>query len=245
MCLKGKLRRLMQKVLFLYTMSTTSNDEAQFVRYPAEYPSAEELTQRSQQLFQKMNTRRSVRHFSEQSVPQAAMENIIRTASTAPSGAHKQPWTFCLVGNLELKRQIRRAVEKEEYESYHGRMPQDWLDDLAPLGTNWQKPYLDLAPWLVVVFRRIYEEEQGAKKQNYYVQESVGIATGFLLAAIHQAGLCALTHTPSPMGFLKDILQRPDNERPYLLIPVGHAAKDAQVPQLSRKPLSEIMVAYS
>jgi len=167
------------------------------------------------------------------------------TAATAPSGAHKQPWTFCLVGNPLIKRQIREAAEQEEYHNYHGRMTNEWLRDLEPFGTDWHKPFLETAPWLIVVFKRIYETDaDGQKHNNYYVTESVGIATGFLLAAIHQAGLVALTHTPSPMNFLTKVLNRPDNERPFLLIPVGYAASDAVVPQLQRKSFEEVANVY-
>ena len=167
------------------------------------------------------------------------------TASTAPSGAHKQPWTFCAVNNTELKQQIRIAAEQEEYRSYHGRMSEAWLRDLVPFGTDWHKPFLETAPWLVIVFRRIYEfGDNGKKQNNYYVNESVGIACGLLLAAIHQAGLVALTHTPSPMDFLTKVLNRPANEKPFLLIPIGYPSPDATVPNLTRKPSEEVIEWY-
>ncbi len=192
-----------------------------------------------------LETRRSLRFFSDHEVPKATIENIIMAASTAPSGAHKQPWTFCAVGSAEIKSKIRAAAEEEEYRSYHGRMSEAWLKDLQPFGTDWHKPFLETAPWLVIVFRRIYEPgENGAKHNNYYVNESVGIACGFLLTAIHQAGLVALTHTPSPMDFLTKLLQRPANEKPFLLILVGHAAPDATVPELRRKGSGEVIVWY-
>lgn len=191
-----------------------------------------------------MNTRRSVREFSDKPVPNEVLENIIRTASTAPSGAHKQPWSFCLITNPEIKKRIREAAEKEEYESYNGRMPQDWLEDLAPLQTNWEKPFLETAPALIIVFRRSYELVNGKKKNNYYVSESVGIACGFLLAAIHNAGLVSLTHTPSPMNFLAEILDRPGNEKPFLLLPVGYPSEGCKVPDLARKPLDQVLTVY-
>lgn len=213
-----------------------------FIPYRPQFLTEEEMLERSRAFYAYMDQRRTVRDFSDKPVPLEIIENIIRTAGTAPSGAHKQPWTFCVVQDPEIKRQIRLAAEEEEYQSYHGRMTEEWLQDLAPLGTDWHKPFLETAPYLIVVFKRLYEGEE--KRKNYYVPESVGLAAGFLLAAIHQAGLVALTHTPSPMNFLQHILQRPDNERPFLLIPVGYPAENAQVPDLRRKPLNEIMQLY-
>lgn len=210
---------------------------------PVEYPESE-MFARAEALYQSLDSRRSLRFFSDRPVPQALMETLILTASTAPSGANKQPWTFCLVGNPALKQAIREAAEREEYQSYHGRMTEEWLRDLAPLGTDWRKPFLEIAPWLVVVFKRNHEQVGDQKRKNYYVQESVGLACGLLLAAIHQAGLVALTHTPSPMDFLTKLLGRPDNERPFLLIPVGYAAADATVPDIHRKPLDAILQTY-
>ena len=216
-----------------------------FIPFQAEFiPSEADLHRRSQDYFQFMNTRRSLRDFSEQPVPREVIENIIKTASTAPSGANKQPWTFCVVGNPDLKRQIRKAAEAEEKRSYEGRMSSEWLADLAHLGTDWQKPFLETAPWLIILFRRIYELEGDHKHPNYYVMESVGLAGGFLLAAIHQAGLVALTHTPSPMDFLTRLLNRPANEKPFLLVPVGYPAPTAEVPNIQRKPLTDIAVWY-
>lgn len=195
--------------------------------------------------YERMNKRRSVRDFSDKPVNIEIIENIIRTASTSPSGAHKQPWTFCVVVDQSIKTKIREAAEKEEYESYTDRMPPEWLEDLKPLQTDWKKTFLEMAPCLIVVFKRIYERlPDGSKRNNYYVQESVGIACGFLLAAIHHAGLVALTHTPSPMNFLSKILARPENERPFLLLPVGFPADEAYVPKLERKKLEEVMVVY-
>ena len=192
-----------------------------------------------------MNMRRTCRDFSDRPIAKEVIENILLTASTAPSGAHKQPWTFCVVSDASIKQQIRMAAEQEEKESYAHRMSDEWLHDLAPIGTDWQKPFLETAPYLIIVFSRSYETEtNGHKHQNYYVKESVGIACGFLLAAIQQAGLVALTHTPSPMNFLSSILQRPANEKPFLLIPVGYAADECWVPDLKRKGLEEVAVFY-
>ena len=192
-----------------------------------------------------MDKRRSVRTFSSRPVDVQIMKDLIMTASTAPSGAHKQPWTFCLVSDSDIKKKIRLAAEKEEYDNYHGRMSEEWLEDLAPLGTDWHKEFLEIAPWLIVVFRKSWDEVNGKKKKNYYVQESVGIACGFLISAIHQAGLVTLTHTPSPMNFLERILDRPANEKAYLLLPVGYAADDATVPELSRKKMDRVLKIFN
>ena len=198
---------------------------------------------RSQQFYEWMDSRRTVRDFSNKHIPEKTIENIILSASTAPSGAHKQPWTFCVVKDAEIKKHIRIAAEKEEKESYDGRMTEEWLKDLEPIGTDWQKPFLEIAPYLIIVFKRSYElENDNHKHQNYYVTESCGIACGFLLAAIHDAGLVALTHTPSPMNFLTKILNRPANEKPFLLIPVGYPADECWVPDIKRKNISEICV---
>jgi iodotyrosine deiodinase len=197
---------------------------------------------RADDLYAELAERRSVRFFSDRAVSRTLMETLILTAGTAPSGAHKQPWSFVLVGDPDVKREIRIAAEAEERESYAHRMTAEWLEDLAPLGTDWEKPFLETAPWLIVCFRRNYEIlPDGSKRKNYYVQESVGLACGFLIAAIHHVGLCTLTHTPSPMDFLGKILKRPDNERPFLLLPVGYAAAEATVPELRRKGLDEIL----
>jgi iodotyrosine deiodinase len=205
----------------------------------------DELVQTCRRFREVMETRRSLRFFSDHAVPKEAIEQILMTASTAPSGAHKQPWTFCAVSNDKIKQQIRLAAEEEEYRSYNGRMSEEWLRDLKPFATDWHKPFLETAPWLIIVFRRIYElGEDGKKQNNYYVSESVGIACGFLLTAIHQAGLVALTHTPSPMDFLTKVLNRPANERPFLLIPVGYPASDATVPDLTRKNSEEVIAWY-
>ncbi|WP_407526851.1 nitroreductase family protein [Lacibacter sp. MH-610] len=216
-----------------------------FIHYSKESYSTDELLQRSKVFYENMDKRRTCRDFSDKPVPREVIDNILLTASTAPSGAHKQPWTFCVVHDAALKQQIRTAAEAEEKESYDNRMSEEWLKDLAPIGTDWQKPFLETAPYLIIVFSRSYETEaNGHKHQNYYVKESVGIACGFLLAAIHNAGLIALTHTPSPMNFLSTILNRPANEKPFLLIPVGYAADECWVPDLKRKSLEEISVWF-
>ena len=216
-----------------------------YIAYNKPTLSDDEMLERSNTFFEWINTRRSVREFSDQKVSKAVIENIIKSASTAPSGAHKQPWTFCVIENPERKKQIRIAAEQEEYESYESRMSSEWIDDLKPLGTDWHKPFLETAPYLIVIFRRIFEfGTDGKKKNNYYVQESVGIATGFLIAAIHNAGLVTLTHTPSPMGFLSKVLNRPENEKPFLLLPVGYPAKECWVPDLKRKNIEDIAIFY-
>lgn len=206
-------------------------------------PDEGDVLQRARSFYETMDDRRSVRHFATDDVPRRVIEDVIRTASTAPSGAHKQPWTFVAVQDPAMKRRIRDAAEREEKANYEERMSETWLEDLEPFATDWHKPMLTDAPWLIVVFRRLFEyEADGTKHKNYYVNESVGLATGFLLAAIHQAGLVSLTHTPSPMGFLADVLDRPDNERAFLLIPVGYPAPDCKVPVLERKTLDEVAV---
>ena len=212
-----------------------------FITYSKEAYDIEEMESRSHKFLETMDSRRSVRDFSDKEIPEIIIENILLTASTAPSGAHKQPWTFCVVKDPEIRKQIRIAAEKEERESYDHRMTEEWLKDLEPIGTDWNKPFLEIAPYLIVVFKRSYEiEENNHKHQNYYVTESCGIACGFLLAAIHHAGLVALTHTPSPMNFLSKILNRPINEKPFLLIPVGYPAEECWVPDIKRKGISEI-----
>lgn len=216
-----------------------------FIPFQGQHFEPDEMLQRSGDFYEWMDKRRTLRDFSNRPVPLEIIENIVLTASTAPSGAHKQPWTFVVVADPKIKSQIRHAAEREEYENYHGRMSEQWLADLAPLATDWHKPFLEAAPYLIVVFRKAYDIlPDGSHHKNYYVQESVGIACGFLLAAIHQAGLVALTHTPSPMNFLQNILQRPENERPFLLIPVGYPAGGAQVPNLQRKEKKEVMIIY-
>ena len=216
-----------------------------FIPYAPERFNAEETELRSARFFDLLDGRRSVRHFSPEPVSDAVIDNLVRTASTAPSGAHKQPWTFCVVKDPALRSAIRAAAEKEEQENYGGRMTQEWLHDLAPLGTDWRKEFLETAPCLIVVFKRAYEPgPDGGRRKNYYVEESVGIACGFLLAAARNAGLVTLTHTPSPMNFLARILDRPENERAFLLIPIGYPAKECTVPDLRRKSLDEVIVRY-
>ncbi len=220
------------------------NAEALFIPYHQPAVSSGEMEKRVDDFYNVLNQRRSIRHFSEKPVDQAIIEQLILTAGTAPSGAHMQPWTFCAVQDPVIKQKIRAAAEEEEYRNYHGRMDAEWINDLKPLATDWHKPFLETAPWLIIVFRQSYGAQDSGKKQHYYVQESVGIACGFLIAAIHQAGLVTLTHTPSPMQFLGDVLGRPKNEKPFLLLPVGFPADNALVPDLKRKTLGEIAVIY-
>ncbi|MCG8326996.1 MAG: nitroreductase family protein [Chitinophagales bacterium] len=222
-------------------MQTT---EPSFIAYNGLQFSTEEMLNRSKEYYEFMDKRRSVRVFSDKQVPFEVIEHIVMTASSAPSGAHKQPWTFCVVSSPEIKKKIKEAAEEEEYENYHGRMSEEWLEDLEPFATDWHKPFLEIAPYLIVVFKRAYEMEGEEKHKNYYVNESVGLAAGFLLTAIHNAGLVALTHTPSPMNFLQEILGRPKNERPFLLIPVGYPAEGVQVPNIDRKPKGQVLIHY-
>ena len=204
----------------------------------------DEMIQRSLTFREQLATRRSVRHFSTKEVPMEVINNVVMTASSAPSGANKEPWTFVIVKDPIIKHDIRIAAEKEEKSFYDHRAPDEWLADLEPLGTDWNKPFLEDAPFLIVVFKKIYGMEDDLQFKHYYVNESVGIASGFLLAAVHQAGLVALTHTPSPMGFLANILKRPDNERAFLLIPVGYPAEDAEVPVLTKKTFEEVAEVF-
>ena len=192
-----------------------------------------------------MDSRRSVREFSDRPVPRELIELAIRTASTAPSGAHQQPWTWAAVSDPAVKRQIRTAAEKEERAFYDGRASEEWLEALAPIGTDWRKPFLETAPWLVVLFAQRYATRlDGSRQKHYYVQESCGIAAGLFIASLHRMGLATLTHTPSPMGFLRDLLGRPTNEAAMILFPVGFPAEDARVPDLQRKPLAEVAVWF-
>ncbi len=215
-----------------------------FKKYHGLELSEKEMEDKALGFYELMDQRRSLREFSDKEVPKEVIENIIMTASSAPSGAHKQPWSFCVVSSPELKSKIRVAAEKEEFENYHGRMSEEWIDDLKPFKTNEHKPFLEKAPWLIIVFKKAYDLDDGQKKKNYYVNESVGIAAGFLLAAIHNAGLVSLTHTPSPMNFLQKVLNRPENERAFLLIPVGYPASDAEVPVLERKVKEDVLFYY-
>lgn len=220
-------------------MSPVEYVPLQFVEYPVD-----EMQRRAAEFYAELSRRRTVRHFSSRPVPPAVIETCLAAAGTAPNGANLQPWHFVVVGDPVVKRQIRAAAEIEEREFYHGRAPQEWLDALAPLGSNEDKPFLETAPCLIAIFSQSYAVlPDGRKVKHYYVHESVGIATGLLIAALHHAGLATLTHTPSPMGFLNDILGRPANERPFLLLVVGYPADDAQVPRRAteKKPLSEIV----
>ena len=203
--------------------------------------STDEMNLRSKSLLHQIQQRRSVRDFSSQNVPIEVIKNCIKTAASAPSGANKQPWHFSLVQNKKIKKEIRLAAESEEKQFYEHRASKEWLEDLNQFGTDWKKPFLETAPFLIIIFSQVFEKNaDGENRKNYYVNESVGIAAGFLLAALHNAGLATLTHTPSPMNFLAKILKRPDNERAYLLIPVGYPSKNAKVPIISKKPFSKI-----
>ena len=212
------------------------------IPYTFETLPEEEMRARAEAFYNKMEARRSVRDFSNRSVPRELIERAIQTASTAPSGAHIQPWTFVAVSNPELKRRIREAAEEEERTSYGGRMSEEWLEALEPIGTDANKPFLEIVPWIVVLFaQRSGFREDGSKRKHYYVQESCGIAAGFFIAALHEMGLATLTHTPSPMRFLSELLERPSNEAPYILFPVGYPAEGADVPDLQRKSLKEVV----
>ena len=199
--------------------------------------------ERAREFYEQMDRRRTTRHFSTDAVPRALIEQAIRTAGTAPSGAHQQPWTFVAVSDPALKAEMRRAAEEEEQVFYRSRAPEDWLEALAPLGTDEHKPHLTDAPWVVVLFRQSHGvAADGSKRTFYYTQESCGIAAGFFIAAVHRMGLVTLTHTPSPMAFLGELLGRPANEKAMLVMPVGYPAADAKVPDIARKPLEEIAV---
>jgi len=212
-----------------------------FKKLDFEEYSESKMRSRSESFLNEIVTRRTVREFSDRIVPIDIINNCIKTAASAPSGANKQPWQFVIVRDSGIKTKIREAAEKEEKEFYGHRATKEWLEDLNQFGTDWHKPFLEIAPYLIVIFRKIYDlENDGTQRKNYYVNESVGIASGFLLAALHHAGLITLTHTPSPMNFLGEILNRPKNEKAFLLIPVGYPAKDAEVPDISKKPFSEI-----
>ena len=213
-----------------------------FIRLPPrESFTDEELIARATSFHEEMARRRTVRDFSDRPVPRAVIENCLRAAGSAPNGANLQPWYFVAVSDLALKHEIRVAAEAEEREFYEHRAPNEWLEALAALGTDSQKPFLETAPWLIAIFSQPYRIlPDGRRLKHYYATESVGIATGFLIAGIHRAGLASLTHTPSPMGFLNKLLQRPAHEKPFLLLVVGHPAEDAVVPDIQRKPLAEV-----
>jgi iodotyrosine deiodinase len=218
---------------------TTTPDFVPFVHEPVP---EDLMVPRAQEYFDDLNRRRSVREFSDQPVPRECIEFAIRAAGTAPSGAHREPWKFVVVDNPELKAKIREAAEEEERESYHGRFPPEWLQALAPLGTDEHKPFLEIAPYLVIVFKENYGvDADGNKITNYYVNESVGIACGMFISALHLMGLVTLTHTPNPMGFLSKLLKRPANEKPYILFPVGFPADGVTVPNLKRKSLDDLV----
>lgn len=226
-------------------VKTKKIDGYPFVSYAKETFSSSAMIQKSDEFYKWLDKRRTIRDFSDKPVPKEIIENIILSASTAPSGAHKQPWTFCVVSDPSIKKQIRIEAEKEEFNSYNGRMPEEWLRDLRPLQTDWHKEFLETAPYLIIVFKKSYElKEGGTKGTVYYATESCGLACGFLLAAIHNAGLGALTHTPSPMNFLCKVLKRPENEKPFLLVPVGYPADECWVPDLNRKPIEDVAVWY-
>lgn len=215
-----------------------------FMPYRPDCIPEDEVIQRAELFFELMNGRRSVRMFSADPVPREAVERAIATASTAPSGAHRQPWTFVLIGDPDLKRQIRQATEEEERTNYEGgRLPDDWREALEPLGTDWHKEFLETVPWIVVLFEQRYGlDADGNRLKHFYVKESVGIACGMFIAAIHQMGLATLTHTPSPMAFLTKLLGRPDNERPFAMLPIGYPAEHCMVPDITRKPLDDVVV---
>ena len=218
-------------------------EDGERIPYRPTRPDPAEMDARASAFFEELERRRSVRSFSAEPAPRRLIELAIRSASTAPSGAHQQPWTFVAVSDPETKRRIRSAAEAEERRSYESRMSQEWLDALAALGTDWQKPYLETAPWLVVLFEQVHGTlPDGSHKKHYYARESVGIAAGLFITAVHHMGLATLTYTPSPMGFLGQVLERPRNERAFVLFPVGYPADDATVPDLRRKPLEEVAV---
>jgi iodotyrosine deiodinase len=215
------------------------------IPYEYAHKSKTESINASNEFYKQMNKRRSVRFFSDKDVSEEIINNIIKTAGTAPSGAHKEPWVFCVIKNKDLKSKIRELAEHEEQINYATRMNETWKKDLAHLGTNEIKEFIEIAPWIIVVLRKPYDfDENGKKINNYYVNESVGIACGLLIAAIHNAGLVSLTHTPSPMGFITKALGRPENEKPYLLLPIGYPSKNCTVPDLKRKKINEIAFYY-
>jgi nitroreductase len=222
-------------------VSAVATRETTFTPVPLEFTrlDAEKALRRSQEFLELMETRRSVRHFSSEPVSYELISNAIRTAGTAPSGANQQPWTFVVISDPAVKEQIREAAEHEEELLYKERASEQYLDALEPIGTDWIKPHITDAPYLIVVFEQAWSrDEEGGKHKHYYVRESVGIAVGFLLASLHAAGLATLTHSPAPMGFLSRILGRPENERPFILIPVGYPTADAQVPDIALRKKS-------
>lgn len=217
-------------------------DHKGFIKLEYEAPTADVMSQQSATFLSLMQQRRTVRDFSTNDVPKSVIKNAIATAATAPSGANMQPWHFVAISNAETKRKIRIAAEEEERALYEHRASKEWLDALAPIGTDANKPFLETAPWLIAIFSQKFTiDSEGKKHKNYYTPESVGIATGFLIAALHNAGLATLTHTPSPMTFLRTTLGRPDHEKPFLLLVTGYPSEDAMVPDITRKPLENIL----
>lgn len=215
---------------------TDSHIPLDFQRYPED-----QMRQRAKAFYEEIKRRRSVRAFSSQPVPREVIENSLLAAGTAPNGANLQPWHFAVVSDAEIKRKIRQAAEEEEQAFYGGRAPEEWLNALAPLGTDANKPFLEQAPYLIVPFAQAYGVgSEGEKIKHYYVQESLGIAVGFLISALHHAGLATLTHTPSPMGFLREVLGRPENERAYLILVVGYPSDGVKVPNIAKKSLEQL-----
>ena len=215
-----------------------------FERYSFKKKSPQDMITQSNELMKEMLNRRSIRDFSSEEIPEMVIKNVLKTAMTAPSGANKQPWKFVVVKDEHIKKKIRIAAEKEEKKFYEQRATEEWLKDLNKFGTDWNKPFLENAPALIIVFRQSYDNSGGGKRKNYYVNESVGIACGFLLMALQNAGLVSLTHTPSPMGFLERILERSKNEKAYLLIPIGFPAENAEVPTLNKKPYNRSVEVF-
>ena len=215
-----------------------------FERYSFKKKSPQNMIAHSNELMRGMLKRRSIRDFSSEEIPDIVIENVLKTAMTAPSGANKQPWKFIVVKNKNIKKEIRIAAEEEEKKFYKQRATEEWLKELNKFRTDWNKPFLENAPALIIVFRQSYDNSERSKRKNYYVNESVGIACGFLLMALQNAGLVSLTHTPSPMGFLERILERPKNEKAYLLIPIGFPAKNAEVPILNKKPYNKSVEVF-
>ena len=215
-----------------------------FERYSFKKKSPQDMITQSNELMREMLNRRSIRDFSSEEIPEMVIKNVLKTAMAAPSGANKQPWKFVVVKDENIKKKIRIAAEKEEKKFYEHRATEEWLKDLNKFGTDWNKPFLENAPALIIVFRQSYDNSGGGKRKNYYVNESVGIACGFLLMALQNAGLASLTHTPSPMGFLERILKRPKNEKAYLLIPVGFPTENAEVPTLNKKSYNKSVEVF-
>ena len=215
-----------------------------FERYSFKKKSPQDMITQSNELMREMLNRRSIRDFSSEEIPEMVIKNVLKTAMAAPSGANKQPWKFVVVKDENIKKKIRIAAEEEEKKFYEQRATEDWLKDLNKFGTDWNKPFLEVAPALIIVFRQSYDNSERGKRKNYYVNESVGIACGFLLMALQNAGLVSLTHTPSPMGFLERILERPKNEKAYLLIPIGFPAENAEVPILNKKPYNSSVEVF-